>query len=94
VQRLVDTGNTVLVIEHNLDIIKVADWIVDIGPEGGNKGGTIVAEGTPEEIAGVTGSYTGHYLKQIFDKEAAKPRKAEIEPVRKTRKEKNLAAAS
>ncbi|MBN9386591.1 MAG: excinuclease ABC subunit UvrA [Chloroflexi bacterium] len=93
-QRLVDTGNTVLVIEHNLDIIKVADWIVDIGPEGGNKGGMIVAEGTPEEIAEVKGSYTGHYLKQIFEKEALKPKKSELEPVRKAKKEKSLAAAS
>ncbi len=93
-QRLVETGNTVLVIEHNLDIIKVADWIVDIGPEGGNKGGMIVAEGTPEEVAEAVGSYTGHYLKQIFLKEAAKHKTSELEPVRKVKKEKKLAAAS
>lgn len=62
-QRLVDRGNTVLVIEHNLDIIKNADWIIDLGPEGGDKGGNIVAEGTPEEVSQVKSSYTGHYLK-------------------------------
>lgn len=65
-QRLVDTGNTVLVIEHNLDVIKTADYIIDLGPEGGNKGGTIVAEGTPEEIIKVKKSYTGHFLKKIL----------------------------
>ncbi|MCI8395156.1 MAG: excinuclease ABC subunit UvrA, partial [Acutalibacter sp.] len=61
-QRLVDTGNTVVVIEHNLDLIKTADHIIDLGPEGGNRGGKIVAEGTPEEVALVEGSYTGQYL--------------------------------
>ena len=61
-QTLVDGGNTVLVIEHNLDIIKTADYIIDLGPEGGNRGGTVVAAGTPEEIAAVPESYTGHYL--------------------------------
>lgn len=60
--KLVDNGNTVLVIEHNMDIIKVADHVIDIGPEGGKKGGEIVAEGTPEKIASTKGSYTGHYL--------------------------------
>jgi excinuclease ABC subunit A len=60
--KLVDRGNTVLVIEHNLDVIKTADWIVDLGPEGGVRGGTIVAQGTPEEVARVTQSHTGHYL--------------------------------
>jgi len=62
--RLVDAGNTVVIIEHNLDIIKVADHIIDLGPEGGERGGTIVAEGTPEQICDCTGSYTGKYLKQ------------------------------
>src|SRR5262249_12760264 len=57
--RLVDQGNTVLVIEHNLDVVKTADWIIDLGPEGGNRGGTIVAEGTPEDVAAVPNSYTG-----------------------------------
>ena len=65
-QRLVDTGNTVLVIEHNIDVIKIADYIIDLGPEGGNKGGGIVAEGTPEEIVKVKKSYTGHFLKKVL----------------------------
>ena len=65
--RLADTGNTVLVIEHNLDVIKHADHIVDLGPEGGEKGGIIVAEGTPEEVAKVSGSYTGQYLKPMLE---------------------------
>ena len=67
-QRLVDGGNTVVVIEHNLDLIKTADHIIDLGPEGGNRGGTIVAQGTPEEVAQVEGSYTGQYLKPLLDK--------------------------
>lgn len=65
-QRLVDSGNTVLVIEHNLDVIKSADRIVDLGPDGGDRGGTIVAAGTPEEVAQVAGSHTGAFLKRIF----------------------------
>ncbi len=60
--RLADLGNTVLVIEHNLDVIKCADWIIDMGPEGGEGGGRVVAAGTPEEVARVKGSYTGEYL--------------------------------
>ena len=66
--RLVEAGNTVLVIEHNLDVIKVADHIIDLGPEGGAGGGTIIATGTPEEIAECENSYTGHFLKSILDK--------------------------
>ena len=66
-QRLVDGGNTVIVIEHNLDIIKVADYIVDLGPEGGDGGGTLVAAGTPEEIAACEQSYTGQYLKRVLE---------------------------
>jgi excinuclease ABC subunit A len=62
-QRLVDTGNSVLIIEHNLDIIKMADWIIDLGPEGGDRGGELIAEGTPEQIMKVKASYTGKYLK-------------------------------
>jgi excinuclease ABC subunit A len=62
--RLVDKGNTVLVIEHNLDVIKTADWIIDIGPEGGDNGGRIIAKGTPEEIVKVKKSYTGQFLKK------------------------------
>ncbi|MBE6827367.1 MAG: excinuclease ABC subunit UvrA [Ruminococcaceae bacterium] len=65
-QRLVDKGNTVLVIEHNLDVIKVADHIIDLGPEGGDEGGRLVAQGTPEEVARCKKSYTGQYLKKIF----------------------------
>ena len=62
-QRLVDAGNTVLVIEHNLDIIKTADYIIDLGPEGGDGGGNIVCCGTPEEVAQCEASYTGQYLR-------------------------------
>ena len=65
-QALVDTGNTVLVIEHNLDVIKVADHLIDLGPEGGSGGGMIVATGTPEEVAANPGSYTGQYLKRVL----------------------------
>jgi excinuclease ABC subunit A len=67
-QRLVDRGNTVLVIEHNLDVIKTADWIIDLGPEGGDGGGTVLATGTPEEIAAVKTSYTGSFLRNILGK--------------------------
>jgi excinuclease ABC subunit A len=65
--RLVDQGNTVVVIEHNLDVIKTADWIIDLGPEGGSGGGTIVAEGPPEEVATVPISHTGRYLQRVLD---------------------------
>ncbi len=68
-QRLVDNGDTVLVIEHNLDIIKTADYIVDLGPEGGAGGGTIVASGTPEEVVEVKESYTGRYLKPVMERD-------------------------
>ena len=67
-QRLTDAGNSVLVIEHNLDVIKVADWIVDLGPEGGAGGGTIVAQGTPEQVAATEGSFTGEYLKPLLER--------------------------
>jgi len=66
IYKLRNKGNTVIIIEHNLDVIKTADWIIDMGPEGGNKGGTIIAEGTPETIAGNKGSFTGQYLKDIL----------------------------
>ena len=66
-QRLVDAGNTVLVIEHNLDVIKTADYLIDLGPEGGDGGGQIVATGTPEEVAQVKESYTGQYLKPYLE---------------------------
>jgi excinuclease ABC subunit A len=64
--RLVDAGNTVLVVEHHLDVIKTADWVVDLGPEGGEAGGELVAEGTPEQIAQVSGSYTGKFLRDLL----------------------------
>jgi excinuclease ABC subunit A len=63
---LVDTGNSMVIIEHNLDVIKSADWLIDMGPEGGDKGGTIVAEGTPEIVAKVAASYTGQFLKKLI----------------------------
>ncbi len=71
--RLVEAGNTVVVIEHNLDVIKTADWIIDLGPEGGVRGGTIVAEGTPEEVARVPGSATGEYLARVLRGEPLVP---------------------
>ena len=67
-QQLVDAGNTVVVIEHNLEVIKCADHIIDLGPEGGDKGGQIVFSGTPEEIVKCKQSYTGHYLKPLLNK--------------------------
>ena len=69
INQLVDKGNTVLVIEHNLDVIKSADWIIDLGPEGGDRGGYVVASGTPREVAKIKASYTGQYLSAIFNKE-------------------------
>ena len=80
-KRLVETGNTVIVIEHNLDVIKSSDWVIDMGPEGGFRGGTVVAEGTPEDVAKVKGSYTGEFLAEIL----ATNRQT---PVRKTAKQK------
>ena len=65
-QKLVDGGNTVVVIEHNLDVIKTADYVIDLGPEGGDRGGNVVACGTPEEVAEAEGSHTGRYLKKIL----------------------------
>jgi excinuclease ABC subunit A len=81
--KLVDQGNTVIVIEHNLEVIKTADHIIDLGPEGGDAGGRVVATGTPEEVAEVPESYTGQYLKQLLDKRSGasksgkRPAKAE-----------------
>ena len=68
-QKLVDTGNTVVVIEHNLDVIKTADYIMDLGPEGGDGGGKLVVAGTPEEVAACEESYTGKYLKKMLDRD-------------------------
>ncbi|HRY60901.1 MAG TPA: hypothetical protein P5266_01805, partial [Candidatus Fermentibacter sp.] len=64
--RLVGQGNTVVVIEHNLDVVKNADWIIDLGPEGGDGGGMVIAEGTPEDVAAVEGSYTGRFLAEVL----------------------------
>ena len=65
-QRLVDYGNTVIVIEHNLDVIKCADYIIDLGPEGGDEGGTVIAKGTPEKVAQCEGSATGQFLRKVL----------------------------
>jgi excinuclease ABC subunit A len=78
--QLVEQGNSVVVIEHNLEVIKTADWVLDLGPEGGDKGGEVVAEGTPEQVAEEPRSYTGHYLKPLLDAQrvetvAAKPKR-------------------
>ena len=64
--RLRDAGNTIVIIEHNLDVIKTADWIIDLGPEGGDKGGQVIATGTPEEVARHASSYTGLYLRKLL----------------------------
>ena len=68
-QRIVSHGDTVLVIEHNLDVIKVADYIIDLGPDGGDGGGKVIATGTPEEVSENKNSYTGQYLKKVLKKE-------------------------
>ncbi|MCL4369092.1 MAG: excinuclease ABC subunit UvrA [Actinobacteria bacterium] len=70
--RLVDAGNTVLVIEHHLDVVKTADWIIDLGPEGGDRGGWVIAEGTPEQVAEVEASYTGQFMRRVLEKSAAR----------------------
>ena len=74
--ELVDAGNSVSVIEHNLEVIKTADWVIDLGPEGGDGGGEIVASGTPEQVAKEARSYTGHYLKDLFKRRPGAPQKA------------------
>ncbi len=76
-QRLVDAGNTVLVIEHNLDVIKVADRLIDMGPEGGNGGGTVVVSGTPEQVAACPQSYTGKFLAPLLKRD--KERQAQLD---------------
>jgi excinuclease ABC subunit A len=81
--RLVDAGNSVIVIEHNLDVIKTADWVLDLGPEGGNRGGEVIAQGPPERVARVPGSYTGHFLAEVLglEEERARAASAEGEPL-------------
>ena len=69
--RLADAGNTIIVIEHNLDVIKTADYVIDLGPEGGDRGGRIIAQGTPEEVAAARDSYTGEFLRQVLGARAA-----------------------
>ncbi|MCT2908269.1 excinuclease ABC subunit UvrA [Schleiferilactobacillus harbinensis] len=83
-QRLVDEGNTVLIIEHNLDVVKSADWLIDLGPEGGDGGGTVIATGTPEHVATVAASYTGQYLGPILDRDKARTENAVAAKKKKT----------
>jgi excinuclease ABC subunit A len=83
-QRLVDEGNTVLIIEHNLDVVKSADWLIDLGPEGGDGGGTVIATGTPEHVATVAASYTGQYLGPILDRDKARTENAVAHKKKKT----------
>ena len=85
--RLVDAGNTVLVIEHNLDVIAHADWVIDLGPEGGGAGGLLVAEGTPESVARVKKSHTGQYLARVLARGQAthKPERAPARPTTASR---------
>ncbi|MEU4287140.1 excinuclease ABC subunit UvrA [Kribbella sp. NPDC026596] len=90
---LVDKGNSVLVIEHNLDVIKTADWIIDLGPDGGRRGGTLVAEGTPEEVAANAASYTGEFLAEILEGRAAKPSAKQQAAAAKSAPAKKTAAA-
>jgi excinuclease ABC subunit A len=82
--RLVEAGNTVVVIEHNLDVIKTADWLIDLGPEGGDAGGEVVATGSPEAVAAEPASYTGQFLADLVEPKvtrAPKPRRRKREPV-------------
>jgi excinuclease ABC subunit A len=76
--RLRDHGNTVVVIEHNLDVVKTADWVIDLGPEGGDGGGRIIAQGTPEEVAAAEGSYTGQYLRAALARKPVTPAKRAV----------------
>jgi excinuclease ABC subunit A len=84
---LVEQGNTVVVIEHNLDVIKTADWVIDLGPDGGDKGGQILASGTPEVIAACAASHTGHYLKPLLARAmAGSPAEPGVQPKQKPRR--------
>jgi excinuclease ABC subunit A len=87
-QRLVDAGNSIVVIEHNLDVIKCADWVIDLGPEGGDAGGQVIAEGTPEEVAQVEGSHTGQFLRPLLTQ---KSRLEEGAPVARPKRPKRKA---
>jgi excinuclease ABC subunit A len=83
--ELVEQGNTVVVIEHNLEVIKTADWVLDLGPEGGDGGGRVVAQGTPEEIAASTASHTGRFLREVLARRpAGTPPKASAKTAAKT----------
>ncbi|MGH3547642.1 MAG: hypothetical protein ACRDQU_05890, partial [Pseudonocardiaceae bacterium] len=73
INELADKGNTVIVIEHNLDVVKSSDWVIDMGPEGGAAGGTVIAEGTPEQVAAIDTSYTGQFLRTVVDVQHATP---------------------
>ncbi|WP_306358260.1 MULTISPECIES: excinuclease ABC subunit UvrA [unclassified Nocardia] len=84
INGLVDKGNTVIVIEHNLDVIKTSDWLIDMGPEGGSGGGTVVAQGTPEDVAAVPDSYTGQFLREVLDKSATTKATTNGAPAKKT----------
>jgi excinuclease ABC subunit A len=92
-QQLVDQGNTVIVIEHNLDVIKSADWIIDLGPEGGTGGGHLVVEGPPELVAEHSGSYTGHFLKPLLDRGRRAGKAAELAAVAPAPKRRRRPAA-
>ena len=93
-QRLVDAGNTVLVIEHNLDVIKTADWVVDLGPEGGDGGGRVVAEGPPEAVAKVPESHTGRFLADVLGVVAAGPASKATKAAKARKPAKRAVAAS
>ena len=85
-QSLVDKGNSVVVIEHNLDVIKTADWLIDMGPEGGYRGGTVVATGTPEDVAQVSASHTGRFLAEIFERSEVSSADSKPTPVRRKKR--------
>jgi excinuclease ABC subunit A len=82
---LVESGNTMVVIEHNMEVIKTADWVIDLGPEGGSGGGRIVAEGTPEDVAKVAESYTGQYLQELLGRKQALPAPAKTKAKAKSK---------
>ena len=83
--RLADQGNSVVVIEHNLDVIKTADWVIDLGPGGGVNGGKIVVEGTPETVAAEPRSATGQYLKPLLERASVKPKVVDVKPKKPAR---------